>query len=151
MSLIDTRPVAATTKLAVPCASLTYGIVCRKYFAGQALGNHGELEPKGSYMATCTDLIVCHFQEIKSAQEAEIQNREEVGMDLDDEASNLGGLIEQPALRVAQEQRQEEDESLAPAAAKKLCSDASGNSAQLHCQDIDFANSNFFSGQVGFS
>lgn len=99
-------------------------------------------------MATCTDLIVCHFQEIKSAQEAEIQNREEVGMDLDDEASNLGGLIEQPAL---QEQRQEEDESLAPAAAKKLCSDASGNSAQLHCQDIDFANSNFFSGQVGFS
>ena len=102
-------------------------------------------------MATCTDLIVCHFQEIKSAQEAEIQNREEVGMDLDDEASNLGGLIEQPALQVAQEQRQEEDESLAPAAAKKLCSDASGNSAQLHCQDIDFANSNFFSGQVGFS
>lgn len=89
--------------------------------------------------------------EIKSAQEAEIQNREEVGMDLDDEASNLGGLIEQPALQVAQEQRQEEDESLAPAAAKKLCSDASGNSAQLHCQDIDFANSNFFSGQVGFS
>lgn len=47
-------------------------------------------------------------------------------MDLDDEASNLGGLIEQPALQVAQEQRQEEDESLAPAAAKKLCSDASG-------------------------
>ena len=102
-------------------------------------------------MATCTDLIVYHFQEIKSAQEAEIQNREEVGMDLDDEASNLGGLIEQPVLQVAQEQRQEEDESLAPAAAKKLCSDASGNSAQLHCQDIDFANSNFFSGQVGFS
>ena len=133
------------------CKSDIWNCGCRKYFAGQALGNHGEFEPKGRYMATCTDLIVYHFQEIKSAQEAEIQNREEVGMDLDDEASNLGGLIEQPALQVAQEQRQEEDESLAPAAAKKLCSDASGNSTQLHCQDFDFANSNFFSGQVGFS
>lgn len=133
------------------CKSHIWNCGCRKYFAGQALGNLGEFEPKGRYIATCTDLIVYHFQEIKSAQEAEIQNREEVGMDLDDEASNLGGLIEQPALQVAQEQRQEEDESLAPAAAKKLCSDASGNSAQLHCQDIDFANSNFFSGQVGFS
>ena len=133
------------------CKSDIWNCGCRKYFAGQALGNHGEFEPKGRYMVTCTDLIVYHFQEIKSAQEAEIQNREEVGMDLDDEASNLGGLIEQPALQVAQEQRQEEDESLAPAAAKKLCSDTSGNSAQLHCQDIDFANSNFFSGQVGFS
>lgn len=133
------------------CKSHIWNCGCRKYFAGQALGNHGEFEPKGRYMATCTDLIVYHFQEIKSAQEAEIQNREEVGMDLDDEASNLGGLIEQPALQVAQEQRQEEDESLAPAAAKKLCSDVSGNSAQLHCQDIDFANSIFFSGQVGFS
>ena len=133
------------------CKSHIWNCGCRKCFAGQALSNHGEFEPKGRYMTTCTDLIVCHFQEIKSAQEAEIQNREEVGMDLDDEASNLGGLIEQPALQVAQEQRQEEDESLAPAAAKKLCSDASGNSAQLHCQDIDFANSNFFSGQVGFS
>ena len=133
------------------CKSHIWNCGCRKYFAGQALGNLGEFEPKGRYIATCTDLIVYHFQEIKLAQEAEIQNREEVGMDLDDEASNLGGLIEQPALQVAQEQRQEEDESLAPAAAKKLCSDASGNSAQLHCQDIDFANSNFFSGQVGFS
>lgn len=133
------------------CKSHVWNCGCRKCFASQALGNHGEFEPKGRYMATCTDLIVCHFQEIKSAQEAEIQNREEVGMDLDDEASNLGGLIEQPALQVAQEQRQEEDESLAPAAAKKLCSDASGNSAQLHRQDIEFANSNFFSGQVGFS
>lgn len=133
------------------CKSHIWNCGCRKYFAGQTLGNLGEFEPKGRYIATCTDLIVYHFQEIKSAQEAEIQNREEVGMDLDDEASNLGGLIEQPALQVAQEQRQEEDESLAPAAAKKLCSDASGNSAQLHCQDIDFANSNFFSGQVGFS
>ena len=133
------------------CKSHIWNCGCRKCFAGQALGNHGEFEPKGRYMATCTDLIVCHFQEIKSAQEAEIQNREEVGMDLDDEASNLGGLIEQPALQVAQEQRQEEDESLAPAAAKKLCSGASGNSTQLHCQDIEFANSNFFSGQVGFS
>lgn len=133
------------------CKSHIWNCGCRKYFVGQALGNLGEFEPKGRYIATCTDLIVYHFQEIKSAQEAEIQNREEVGMDLDDEASNLGGLIEQPALQVAQEQRQEEDESLAPAAAKKLCSDASGNNAQLHCQDIDFANSNFFSGQVGFS
>ena len=133
------------------CKSHIWNCGCRKYFAGQALGNLGEFEPKGRYIATCIDLIVYHFQEIKSAQEAEIQNREEVGMDLDDEASNLGGLIEQPALQVAQEQRQEEDESLAPAAAKKLCSDASGNSAQLHCQDIDFANSNFFSGQVGLS
>ena len=117
------------------CKSHIWNCGCRKYryFAGQVLGNHGKFEPKGRYMATCTDLIVYHFQEIKSAQEAEIQNREEVGMDLDDEASNLGGLIEQPALQVAQEQRQEEDESLAPAAAKKLCSDASGNSAQLHC------------------
>lgn len=47
MSLIDTRPVAATTKLAVPCASLTWNCGCRKCFAGQALGNHGEFEPKG--------------------------------------------------------------------------------------------------------
>ena len=81
------------------CKSHIWNCGCRKYFAGQALGNHGEFEPKGRYMATCTDLIVCHFQEIKSAQEAEIQNREEVGMDLDDEASNSFILTDKMSIK----------------------------------------------------
>ena len=72
-------------------------------------------------------------QEIKSAQEAEIQNREEVGMDLDDDVPDVGGLIEQPALQMAEEQKQEDDESSAPSAAKKLRCNASGNSIQYSC------------------
>lgn len=78
-------------------------------------------------------------QEIRSAQEAEIQNREEVGMDLDDEVPNLGGLIEQPALQTAEEEEQqqqpEQDESLSPSKAKKPRCDAqaSGNSIGLPC------------------
>ena len=80
-------------------------------------------------------------QEIRSAQEAEIQNREEVGMDLDDEVPNLGGLIEQPALQTAEEeeeeqqQQPEQDESLSPSKAKKPRCDAqaSGNSIGLPC------------------
>lgn len=78
-------------------------------------------------------------QEIRSAQEAEIQNREEVGMDLDDEVPNLGGLIEQPALQTAEEEQQqqqpEQDESLSPSKAKKPRCDAqaSGNSIGLPC------------------
>lgn len=78
-------------------------------------------------------------QEIRSAQEAEIQNREEVGMDLDDEVTNLGGLIEQPALQTAEEeeeqQQPEQDESLSPSKAKKPRCDAqaSGNSIGLPC------------------
>ena len=72
-------------------------------------------------------------QEIRSAQEAEIQNREEVGMDLDDEVPNLGGLIEQPALQMAEEQQPEQDESLSPSKAKKPHCDASGNSIALPC------------------
>ena len=73
-------------------------------------------------------------QEIKSAQEAEIQNREEVGMDLDDEVPSLGGLIEQPALQMTEEQP-EQDESLQPSKAKKSRCDAlaSGNSIGLPC------------------
>lgn len=142
MSLIDTRPVAATTKLAVPCASLTYGIVD----VGSALqvrhwATMVNLNPKVGKWQLALISLCAIFRKLNQPKRLryKIVRR------------NLGGLIEQPALQVAQEQRQEEDESLAPAAAKKLCSDASGNSAQLHCQDIDFANSNFFSGQVGFS
>ncbi|KAL9963545.1 hypothetical protein ACROYT_G027064 [Oculina patagonica] len=63
--------------------------------------------------------------EIKSAQEAEIQNREEVGMDLDDDVPNLGGLIEQPALQVAAEHQHEQDQSQSPPKAKKPRRDAS--------------------------
>ena len=74
-------------------------------------------------------------QEIRSAQEAEIQNREEVGMDLDDEVPNLGGLIEQPALQMAEEKRPEQEESLQPSKAKKPRCDAQapGNSIRLPC------------------
>lgn len=75
-------------------------------------------------------------QEMRSAQEAEIQNRKEVGMDLDDEVPNLGGLIEQPALQMAEEEQQpEQDESLSPSKAKKPRCDAqtSGNSIGLLC------------------
>ena len=75
-------------------------------------------------------------QEIRSAQEAEIQNREEVGMDLDDEVPNLGGLIEQPALQMTEEEQQpEQDETLSPSKAKKPRCDAqaSGNNTRLLC------------------
>ena len=74
-------------------------------------------------------------QEIRSAKEAEIQNREEVGMDLDDEVPNLGGLIEQPALQMAEAKPPEQDESLQPSKAKKPRCDAqaSGNSVGLLC------------------
>ena len=75
-------------------------------------------------------------QEIRSAQEAEIQNREEVGMDLDDEVPNLGGLIEQPALQITEEKQQpDQDESLSPSKAKKPRCDAtaSGNSIGMRC------------------
>lgn len=78
-------------------------------------------------------------QEIRSAQEAEIQNREEVGMDLDDEVPNLGGLIEQPALQMTEEQQHEQDESLSPSKAKKPRCDASGNSIELPCSMQWFA------------
>lgn len=78
-------------------------------------------------------------QEIRSAQEAEIQNREEVGMDLDDEVPNLGGLIEQPVLQMTEEQQHEQDESLSPSKAKKPRCDASGNSIALPCSMQWFA------------
>ena len=78
-------------------------------------------------------------QEIKSANEAEIQNRVEVGMDLDDDVSSIGGLIEQPALQMAEgEQKQEQDEpSRSPSKAKKRRVEAPGNcklcSCAMHC------------------
>ena len=78
-------------------------------------------------------------QEIKSANEAEIQNRVEVGMDLDDDVSSIGGLIEQPALQMAEgEQKQEQDEpSPSPSKAKKRRVEAPGNckmcSCGMHC------------------
>lgn len=79
-------------------------------------------------------------QEIKSAKEAEIQNRVEVGMDLDDEVPSLGGLIEQPALQMAEgEQNNEQDQdqnqdqpSPSPSKAKKRRVEASGNSTLCH-------------------
>ena len=73
-------------------------------------------------------------QEIKSAQEAEIQNREEVGMELDDEVPNLGTLIEQPALQMVAEHQHEQEDSQAPPKAKKPRCDASGNSIALPCR-----------------
>ena len=72
-------------------------------------------------------------QEIRSAQEAEIQNREEVGMDLDEEVPDLGGLIEQPAFQMATEHQHEQDESQSPPKAKKPRCEASGNSIALPC------------------
>lgn len=58
--------------------------------------------------------------EINSAKEAEIQNRVEVGMDLDDEVSSLGGLIEQPSLQITEGQLKESGEAcLSPSKAKK--------------------------------
>lgn len=92
-------------------------------------------ELKGRWFTTVlTDVIIYAIsQEIKSAQEAEIQNREEVGMDLDDEVPNLGTLIEQPALQMAGEHQHEQDDSQSPPKAKKPRSDASGNSTALPC------------------
>ena len=75
-------------------------------------------------------------QEIKSAQEAEIQNREEVGMDLDDEVPNLGGLIEQPALQMVEEQQPEQDESLSHSTAKKPRSDAQASGNSIACRTL---------------
>ncbi|CAH3185151.1 unnamed protein product [Porites lobata] len=72
--------------------------------------------------------------EIKSAKEAEIENRVEVGMDLDDEVPTLGGLIEKPALQTSEEgenqQDQEEDQtSLSTTKAKKRRVEASESDA----------------------
>jgi len=73
-------------------------------------------------------------QEIKSANEAEIQNRVEVGMDLDDDVSSIGGLIEQPALQMAEgEQKQEQDEpSPSPSKAKKRRVEAPESDAETY-------------------
>lgn len=93
------------------------------------------MNPKVSTSQQFSLMSLCAIsQEIRSAQEAEIQNREEVGMDLDDEVPNLGGLIEQPALQMAEgHQNEQEDESLSPSKAKKQRRDASGNSIVLPC------------------
>lgn len=92
---------------------------------------------EGKSIAVLTVIIVCRPQEIKSAKEAEIENRVEVGMDLDDEVPTLGGLIEQPALQTSEEaenqQDQEEDQtSLLTTKAKKRRVEASGTVSLHH-------------------
>ena len=92
---------------------------------------------EGKLIAVLTVIIVCRPQEIKSAKEAEIENRVEVGMDLDDEVPTLGGLIEQPALQTSAEgenqQDQEEDQtSLLTTKAKKRRVEASGTVSLHH-------------------
>ena len=52
-------------------------------------------------------------------------------MDLDDEVSSLGGLIEQPALQITEGQLKESGEAcLSPSIAKKRRMENSGNSVQ---------------------
>ena len=93
-----------------------------------------ELEDcEGKSIAVLTVIIVCRPQEIKSAKEAEIENRVEVGMDLDDEVPTLGGLIEQPALEAEDQQDQEEAQtSLSTTKAKKRRVEASGTVSLHH-------------------
>ncbi|XP_068731824.1 golgin subfamily A member 6-like protein 24 [Montipora capricornis] len=57
--------------------------------------------------------------EINVAKEAEIQNRVEVGMDLDDEVSSLGGLIEQPSPQIAKGEQDHDQAPLSPSKGKK--------------------------------
>lgn len=97
-----------------------------------------ELEDcEGKSIAVLTVIIVCRPQEVKSAKEAEIENRVEVGMDLDDEVPTLGGLIEQPALQTTEEgknqQDQEQDQtSLSTMKAKTRRVEASGTMSLHH-------------------
>lgn len=52
-------------------------------------------------------------------------------MDLDDEVSSLGGLIEQPSLQITEGQLKESGEAcLSPSKAKKRRMENSGNSVQ---------------------
>ena len=52
-------------------------------------------------------------------------------MDLDDEVSSLGGLIEQPSLQITEAQLKESGEAcLSPSKAKKRRMENSGNSVQ---------------------
>ena len=61
------------------------------------------------------------------AKEAEIQNRVEVGMDLDDEVSSLGGLIEQPSPQIAKGEQDHDQAPLSPSKGKKRRLEESGN------------------------
>ena len=92
---------------------------------------------KGKFAAVLTDIVIYHSQEIKSAKEAEFQNRVEVGMDLDDEVPSMAGLIEQPALQMTEgegkAQQGQDQTRLSPSKAKKRRVEAPGNAMSCYC------------------